>query len=113
MLCLHKIENITISYGITYYVHSCPLFGQSNFTLIKLLAPLQRCSWSKYSLRYIPFPIPEIFSGGASSNSDPCFMLHRAELSAGLVEGGEQVAGGDGGQANRVHGHHGKVFGVF
>ena len=36
--------------------------------------------------------------------------VHLAELSAGLVEGGEQVPGGDGGQADRVHGHHGKVL---
>ena len=36
-------------------------------------------------------------------------MFHLAELSAGPVEGGEQVAGGDRGQADRVHGHHGKV----
>ena len=31
--------------------------------------------------------------------------LHLAELSAGLVEGGEQVTGGDRGQADRVHRH--------
>ena len=37
-------------------------------------------------------------------------MLHLVELSAGPVEGGEQVAGGDRGQADRVHGHHGKVW---
>ena len=37
--------------------------------------------------------------------------LHLAELSAGLVEGGEQVTGGDRGQADRVHRHHGKIRG--
>ena len=37
-------------------------------------------------------------------------MFHLAELSAGPVEGGAQVAGGDRGQADRVHGHHGKVW---
>ena len=37
-------------------------------------------------------------------------MFHLVELSAGPVEGGAQVAGGDRGQADRVHGHHGKVW---
>ena len=37
-------------------------------------------------------------------------MFHLAELSARPVEGGEQVAGGDRGQVDRVHGHHGRVW---